>query len=84
MTPEEFPEDRSFRVRKKPVEVDAVGPIEERVEIDTREGTIVAEPGDFVIRGVEGEIYPIGAEIFYSTYRPVRPSLATVPDDWGP
>lgn len=68
MTPEEFPEDEAFRARKRPVEVDVHGPVKERVEIDTREGTVIAEPGEYVIRGVEGEIYPIGADIFEATY----------------
>lgn len=37
--------------------------------VKTREGTIVAIPGnDFVIKGVQGELYPIKREIFYETY----------------
>lgn len=38
-------------------------------EIKTREGTLRGYPqNDFVIRGVEGEIYPIEKKIFHKTY----------------
>jgi len=39
-------------------------------EIDTREGTLKGVPGDWIARGVEGEVYPIGADIFFKTYEP--------------
>lgn len=60
-----------FDVRKQPVEVKARGPVDEREKIATREGVVVAYPGDYVIRGVEGEVYPIGADIFEETYEVV-------------
>lgn len=38
-------------------------------QVITREGVLYAFPGeDYVIRGVEGELYPIKKEIFYKTY----------------
>lgn len=43
-----------------------------RVEIKTLEGTMVAEPGDYVIKGVAGEFYPCKPEIFLGTYELVR------------
>jgi hypothetical protein len=58
----------TFRARKVPVEVDVYGPVRSRCEIHTREGTVVAEPGDYIIRGVEGEVYPIDADVFEQTY----------------
>lgn len=37
--------------------------------IETREGKLYARPSqDFIIKGVRGEIYPIGRDIFYETY----------------
>jgi len=30
-----------------------------------------ADPGDWVIRGIKGEIYPCKADIFSATYEPV-------------
>ncbi|WP_312693509.1 hypothetical protein [Caproiciproducens sp.] len=37
-------------------------------EIDTLEGTMVANAGDFIIRGVNGEFYPCKPDIFEKTY----------------
>jgi len=58
-------------VRKKPVEVEAKTVTEER-RIDTREGTVTAYPGDVLIRGVEGELYPCDPDIFAETYEVVE------------
>lgn len=38
------------------------------VEVDTLEGVVTAKPGDYVIRGVHGEFYPVKPEIFRETY----------------
>ena len=38
------------------------------IGIDTLEGTIWASPGDWIIRGVEGEHYPCKPDIFEKTY----------------
>lgn len=37
-------------------------------KIVTLEGTLFADRGDFIIKGVKGEIYPCKADIFYATY----------------
>lgn len=37
-------------------------------EIDTLEGTMRAERGDWIIKGVKGEIYPCKPDIFLMTY----------------
>lgn len=37
-------------------------------EIKTLEGTMIAQAGDYIIRGVNGEIYPCKANIFEKTY----------------
>ena len=42
-------------------------------EIDTREGTLKGVPGDWIARGIEGEVYPIGADIFAKTYEVAIP-----------
>ena len=42
------------------------------VAIETLEGTMVAELGDWIIRGVKGEIYPCKDDIFQATYEPVK------------
>lgn len=39
--------------------------------IKTLEGTMQAEPGDWIIRGIKGELYPCKPDIFAATYEPV-------------
>jgi hypothetical protein len=40
------------------------------VLIDTLEGHMAVSPGDFVIKGVQGEFYPCKPDIFEATYEP--------------
>ncbi len=42
----------------------------EKVVISTLEGTMTADMGDWLIRGVAGELYPCKPEIFARTYEP--------------
>lgn len=42
------------------------------IAIDTLEGTMRANPGDWIIRGVKGEFYPCKPDIFDETYTPLR------------
>lgn len=39
-------------------------------EIKTLEGSMLASPGDFIIQGVKGELYPCKPDIFAATYEP--------------
>lgn len=39
--------------------------------IETLEGTMEARKGDWVIKGVRGELYPCKPDIFEATYEPV-------------
>jgi len=39
--------------------------------IHTLEGDMLADPGDWIIRGVQGEFYPCKPDIFEATYEPV-------------
>ena len=41
------------------------------LHIPTLEGTMTANPGDWVIKGVQGEFYPCKADIFAATYERV-------------
>ena len=43
-----------------------------RFYIDTLEGVMCAEVGDWIIRGVAGEFYPCKPDIFDVTYEPVE------------
>lgn len=46
--------------------------VDEGIEITTLEGTMIASPGDWVIRGVKGEFYPCKPDIFEATYELVE------------
>jgi len=67
--------DRWRKARKKPVEVEFRGPYTETDTIETIEGDFevdeeyIEEHGGYVIiRGIEGEVYPCGLDIFRETY----------------
>ncbi|GIH70329.1 hypothetical protein [Sphaerimonospora thailandensis] len=45
--------------------------LNDAVLIKTLEGEMRAEKGDWIIRGVQGELYPIKPEIFAETYEAV-------------
>ena len=44
------------------------------VVIKTLEGDSLARPGDFIVKGVKDEFYPIKEAIFRETYEPVDES----------
>ena len=41
-------------------------------KIKTLEGVMTANYGDFIIKGVKGEVYPCKSDIFYATYEEKR------------
>ncbi|AEG84416.1 hypothetical protein [Corynebacterium ulcerans] len=43
------------------------------LEIETLKGTVQATPGDWIVKGVQGEFYPVQADIFAQTYEEVEP-----------
>ena len=74
-----------MKYRKKPVVIEAtqwfkMGDHPEVVEallsgmmifwIETLEGGHIVSPGDYIITGVKGELYPSKEEIFKLTYEP--------------
>lgn len=48
-----------------------VNPTLTKLRVITLEGHIMADPGDWIIRGVAGEIYPCKPHIFEQTYEQV-------------
>ena len=42
------------------------------LKIDTLGGTMTASVGDYVIKGVNGELYPCKPDIFEKTYEPAE------------
>jgi len=55
------------RFRKKPVVIRAVKAPHE-IRIQTLEGTMTANKGDYIIEGVKCEFYPCKPDIFWKTY----------------
>lgn len=56
--------------RKLPVVVFAAL-MDEPFEVETLEGTMHGNAGDYLIRGVKGEYYPCKPDVFLATYEPV-------------
>lgn len=58
---------KKFNVRKKQVEVTAYQTKSVQY-IDTLEGKMKANIGDWIVTGVNGEQYPVKPDIFKKTY----------------
>ena len=63
-------DERFKKYRKIPVVVEAYQ-TDKEMEIETLEGTMKADPGDWIIRGVKGELYPCKPDVFEMTYKKV-------------
>lgn len=62
------PSNSGFKsYRKRPVVIQARQMAVE-FEVKTMEGLMKGKPGDYLIIGVEGEMYPCDAAIFKKTY----------------
>lgn len=44
----------------------------EGLKINTLEGTMIAQPGDYIIKGIQGEYYPCKPDIFEATYEIIQ------------
>ena len=61
----------SNEVQKKASSNDAYQ-TDKEMDIETLEGTLHANVGDWIITGVKGEKYPCAPDIFEQTYEPVE------------
>lgn len=73
-----------FRKCRKTAHAEAVR-VEEPFAVETLEGTMIGNAGDYLMRGVQGELYPCAAEIFERTYEwvgeePSEPPAANTPE----
>jgi len=66
MTEKEFE-----KFRKIPVVIEAYQ-TDVEMEIETLEGTMKADKGDWIIKGVKGELYPCKNDVFEMTYEKVE------------
>jgi len=55
------------KYRKKPVVVEATR-MGTTFSVETLEGVMTGKPGDYLIRGIKGELYPCDAEVFKNSY----------------
>jgi hypothetical protein len=53
------------------------------IKIRTLEGVLEASAGDFIIRGVKGELYPCKPDIFEKTYEAVEATGCAMPNQFG-
>lgn len=51
-------------------DVQLAGAHTDNIRINTLEGQMICCPGDWIIRGVKGELYPCKPDIFAATYEP--------------
>lgn len=56
----------------RPVRVSYEDPKNPTMLIETLEGTMRADVGDYIIKGIQGECYPCKPDIFKATYEPVK------------
>lgn len=76
-----------MRYRKKQLVVDVEGPLTTPQYIETLEGTMRADAGDYIITGIHGERYPCKAAVFHATYEPAddeERAAASVPNGEQP
>ena len=60
-----------MKFRKKPVIIEAELCEVQRI-IETLEGDMIARAGDWIIKGIQGELYPCKPDIFEATYERVE------------
>lgn len=60
-------ESKFEKFMKIPVEIEAYQ-TDEEVYIETLEGVMKADKGDWIIKGVKGELYPCKPDVFKMTY----------------
>lgn len=66
---DDVPEWITSAIRDDTINFDIRGMI-----ISTPEGEMLASPGDYIIKGVNGELYPCKPDIFEQTYEKVKES----------
>ena len=64
-------ESKFEKYTKIPVTIEAYQ-TDEEMEIETLEGVMKANKGDWIIKGVKGELYPCKPDVFEMTYEKVE------------
>jgi hypothetical protein len=58
-------------LEKQPGEIGGIWPTNSGLRIGTLEGVLRVNAGDYIVKGVMGEIYPVHGDIFQQIYEPV-------------
>lgn len=66
--PSEYPQWLWDNLAKNPERFDASSGV---VALHTLEGVMRANPGDYIVRGIKGELYPVKPGIFEESYEEV-------------
>ncbi|KKN55025.1 hypothetical protein LCGC14_0586260 [marine sediment metagenome] len=53
--------------RKKPIVIQAIQVLE-AFEVETLEGLMQGKANDYLVKGINSELYPVDREIFHKTY----------------
>jgi len=53
--------------RKRPIVIQAIQVLEP-FEVETLEGLMQGKASDYLVKGINGELYPVDKEIFHKTY----------------
>ena len=61
-----------FMGNNKKVRVNYLDKENPKLIIETLEGTMSANEGDYIIKGISGEFYPCKPDIFHKTYEEVK------------
>lgn len=62
---------KKVKAIKKPIPVNA-RQVSKKTIVKTIEGTLIAQPGDWILTGVDGEEWPVKKEIFEKTYKVIE------------
>jgi len=65
--------DNNKKYKRKPIIIEAYK-TDEKIYINTLEGVMKANKGDFIITGIKGEQYPCKPDIFNKIYELVEES----------
>ena len=65
-------EEDDAKFKKRPIPVTAIQKDEE-FSCDTKEGPVTGSPGSWLVKGPEGEEWPVDDKIFRKTYEPLNP-----------
>lgn len=66
--PEFLDEILAWSTTERPITLETSNMIGRKIYITTFEGVMTASEGDYIIKGVNGEVYPCKPDIFEKTY----------------